>query len=129
MDSNVVAATRDRLKLGKDLPLIIFSTNTILLNEYTDFVIWDDANCLVYSFRANPIFAANQDRPIELMVIGYDDIQALRLQCAPEIFLEIAATFGDKMTQGQKNAALVKFSTGTNEDMTKTMQTTGMNNW
>lgn len=102
MTKDEVIQNRDRLKCGKDVPLCIFLDNAILLNEKTDFILWDDTVGVFHVFRSNMANTNVMAAPIQIDVIDYDVIQGMRIQATQEIYDAYVAQLGTIMSDKQK---------------------------
>ena len=86
MEKDVVIQVRDKLKAGKNWPLIIYIDNTFrLINESNvlQFTKWDDDNGILYSYSlTDPRLEkspSNIGGGISLFAVAYEHIQAMEV--------------------------------------------------
>lgn len=90
MTSDQVKSLRNTLKAGKNLPLRVFINNTYTAvdeSRVTQFTIWDDKNCILYSYRLTDMqsetLPSNASQAVSLAAIHYDAIEGMELACLP----------------------------------------------
>jgi hypothetical protein len=86
MEKDIVIKVRDKLKAGKNWPLIIYIDNTFrLINESNvlQFTKWDDDNGILYSYSlTDPRLEkspSNIGGTISLFAVAYEHIQAMEI--------------------------------------------------
>lgn len=61
-------------------------TNKAESDDSLEYVLWDDANEMVYSVRINPHYDNQRKQPITILASNYDMIQFISCACTVEQF-------------------------------------------
>ena len=74
MEKDVLIQLRKKLKMGKNLPLIIESDENYVLDERYNLVMWDDSSGILYGAGPNQHRETQVGAPAALTAITYDNV-------------------------------------------------------
>ena len=124
MEKDDVIKVRNKLKAGKNWPLIVYLDNTFkLINESNtlQFVKWDDENGILYNYSlTNPILEkspSNIGGSISLFAVAYEHIQAMEVARLNISHLKESLDSLECITDEWKQRIIKRFEMALNPDL------------